>query len=242
MGAGSLLSKQRYQVIFRELLTYWRNEGKALQGGDGRWRLHFDPYYEAPGSLTMRLIEEPLRACAQRAQDLGYDLTYSDLREWLRLAAWEGDIFTDEALAHTLGLHGDDGQLEDFQSLLDDALCRDEDGVGILEELEDPVKLATHDLAKSFRYMARYRIVPPVLRSILLNNQQPADRIAGGQTYARPSPPPTPPSSTASPPSSSTSTPPSATWPPRRISQARYIPPSPVDPSVWSAIHIAGYY
>ena len=171
-------------VILRELLAYWRNEGKAVQGQDGRWHLHFDPQREAPGSLTMALVEGPLRACAHRAQDLGFDLSHDHLREWLKLAAWEGDVFTDEALAHALGLH-DDGQLEDFQSVLDDGLCRDYDGNGILEELEEPVKLATHDLDKPFRYMARYRIVPPVLGRILLNNQQDNDRRADGQRYAQ---------------------------------------------------------
>jgi hypothetical protein len=87
----------------------------------------------------------------------------------------------DEAHAPALGMLDGGGQLEDFQSLLDDALCRDEDGVGVLEQLAAPVKLAKHELATPFRYMARYRIVLPVLRSILFNYQQAVARRAGGQ-------------------------------------------------------------
>ncbi len=171
-------------AVLRELLAYWRDEGQAEQGADGRWRLHFDLQRTAPGSLALRLVEEPLAACAARAQALGYDLSADDLRGWLQLAAWEGDIFSDEALARALDLY-DEEQYEPFQIVLDEALCRDEEGVGLIEELDEVVELPTAQLDHPVRTLARYRISPPVLGRILHVLQSERDQQAGGQCYAQ---------------------------------------------------------
>ena len=171
-------------AILGELLAHWRSEGKAEQGADGRWRLRFDPRRETPGSLTMHLVEGPLRAWTQRAQALGYkQLGEEDLRNWLRLAAWEGEVFSDAVLAQALG-YEDDEQIEHVQIVLE-AACTGENEVGVLEELDETVQLATADLQKPFRYLGRYRITPPVLRLILKGRQSAEDRRAQGGSYAQ---------------------------------------------------------
>ena len=171
-------------AILGELLAHWRSEGKAEQGADGRWRLRFDPRRETPGSLTMQLVEGPLRAWTQRAQALGYEqLGEEELRNWLRLAAWEGEVFSDAVLAQALG-YEDDEQIEHVQIVLE-AACTGENEVGVLEELDETVQLATADLQKPFRYLGRYRITPPVLRLILKGRQSAEDRRAQGGSYAQ---------------------------------------------------------
>ena len=105
-----------------------------------------------------------------------------DLRHWLQLAAWEGDIFTDQVLAYALGKR-DEEEYERFQIVLDEALRCGVDGQGVLEELEETVELATADLERPLRYLGQYRIVPPILRTILWNQQIERERAERGRIY-----------------------------------------------------------
>ena len=105
----------------RELLTYWRDIGVAAQDERHRWRLRFDPLSEVPGTLSARLIQAPLQRSVDHLQELGYDASVDQLLVWLQQAVWEGDLFTDEALAYAVGMHGEN--LEMFQELLDEGLC-----------------------------------------------------------------------------------------------------------------------
>ncbi|MGB4805726.1 MAG: tetratricopeptide repeat protein [Anaerolineae bacterium] len=169
-------------AIIKDLLQHWAITGQATRQDDGRWELDADHFDSLPGTLKTRFLEEPLAACAELAQGLGYEIDEAELLDWLTYAAWEGDTFTDEALAHAVGWHGD--ALTIFQEILDEALVQtDANPAGVLRELDDTVALATADLEHPWRYMARYQFVPPILARVLRQQAAPAEQTRRGRAY-----------------------------------------------------------
>jgi tetratricopeptide (TPR) repeat protein len=171
-------------ALLRELLRHWEQQGLAHQQPAGRWHLDAHSLEILPGALYERTIEAPLHACAARAQALGFDVTAEILLDWLNYAVWEGDAFTDEALAQAVGQAGD--ALEDFRELLDEVLTRSEDdpqSETLLVELDDLIILPTAELDRPQRGLVRYRFDPPLLARILYWRQSDPERTQRGPRY-----------------------------------------------------------
>lgn len=169
--------------VIEALLHHWQSAGMAAIDGDGRWHIDADAAGIYPGELYDYLVADPLEDAAAAAQEMGYEsLTAEHLLEWLRYAVWEGDVFTDDALARAVGWHGD--ALEDFQIVLDEALCGSLDNpLGLLREIPEPVALPYGD--GQVRYCARYEFNPPVIAAILRERQDLVDRRRRGHAYAQ---------------------------------------------------------
>ncbi|MCB9150909.1 MAG: tetratricopeptide repeat protein [Caldilineaceae bacterium] len=170
--------------LLLELLRHWEQQGMAAQQDDGRWQLAGAAMTTFSGSLYAQYVERPLQAYAACAQELGYDVDWETLARWLSHAAWEGEVFSDESVAHAVGMHGE--RLEEFQEVLDEVLTGprplpnppqgEGTNVGMLVELEETVVLPTAEVGRRERHMALYRFEPRLLARVLVERQREPQR------------------------------------------------------------------
>ena len=153
-------------VIVRTLLHQWALRHQAECQKDGRWSIDVDSMENLPTKFSTRHIDEVLQPCVDHGQALGYEVDLHMLRSWLGFAIYEGDTFTDEALAYAVDMHGE--ELDTFQEALDEVLVwSEENPAGVLDELEGTVDIPTAELERTTRYMVRYRFRHPILVTCL---------------------------------------------------------------------------
>ncbi|MBK8046571.1 MAG: hypothetical protein IPK16_05245 [Anaerolineales bacterium] len=162
-------------AIVQSVLSHWQTVGMATPDRDGRWHVHAGAGNVLPGALYDDLIMAPLARSAEIAQKLGYEqLKAEHLLEWLKYAVWEGDAFTDDALARAVGWHETEEAWESFQEILEEALCAGDDNLDGLIEFLEPVSLPYGD--NQSRDFCRYRFRPPVVAAILRQRQDLGDQ------------------------------------------------------------------
>lgn len=156
-----------------DLLHAWRKQGAAHEQLPGYWQIDWvpttlDPFLTDEPFLQMSLrdlVNQSLARSAELVTELGYadlsaefaELGYKKLNaekllEWLNHAVWEGDAFHDQALALAVGWQDD--ALNDFLTIIDEALCQTEQHPqGLLEEIEESIELPDGD--NPTRYLTR---------------------------------------------------------------------------------------